>query len=56
MENMDRATSHRAECESYARVVAERDLYLAAPAEVDQLAAQYLSDGTASCICAELPA
>jgi hypothetical protein len=52
---MDQTTSHRTECESYARDVAERDLYVATPAEVDQLAAQYLADGTASCICAELP-
>jgi len=48
-------SAHKVECESYARDVAERELYIPTPAEVDQLAAQYLSDGTVACICVELP-
>jgi hypothetical protein len=51
----DTWTSHKGECKSYARSVAERDSWTFDPDEIDQIASAYLSDGTVSCICAELP-
>ena len=51
----DEWTSHKGECKSYARSVAERDSWTFDPDEVDQIASAYLSDGTVSCICSELP-